>query len=91
MSFIPAMWTVWAALVLLSFALKIYVSRLTRDEDDQLVLHDSFSRVKDEQAAMVAKVSKVEPVEHAVFWVLGATSLFVIGYYVLDMINRLSR
>ncbi len=88
MPFIPAMWTVWGALLLVFAALKLYVSRLSRDEDDQLVLDESFSRLRSEQAVIAAKVNKVQPIEHAVLWVLGAMTLFILGYYVLDMIHQ---
>lgn len=85
---VPAMWSVWGLLVLAVLGLKIYSGRLSRDEDDQLVLADAFSHVKDEQAAIVAKVHKVEPIQRATLWVLGAMSLFIIAYYILDIINQ---
>lgn len=66
MPFVPAMWTVWGALFLVFAALKLYVSRLSRDEDDQLFLDESFDHVRVAQAAMAAKVSKVQPLERAV-------------------------
>jgi hypothetical protein len=88
MPFVPAMWTIWGALVLLFAVLKLYVSRLSRDEDDQLVLDESFERVRVEQATIAARVHKIEPVEHAVLWVLGAMSLVVVCYYVINMISQ---
>ncbi len=88
MPFVPAMWTIWGALVLLFSALKLYISRLSRDEEDQLILDESFEHLRLEQAAIVAKVNKVEPVEHAVLWVLCAMSLFVVCYYILNMVNQ---
>jgi len=88
MPFVPVMWAIWGALVLLFFFLKIYVSRLSRDEDDQIILQESFAHVKQEQAAILAKVRKFQPIEHAVLWILGAMSLFVAGYYVLDVIRQ---
>jgi len=83
--FVPAMWSVWGATVLLLFALKMYTMRLTRDEDAQIVLDESFDRVRIAQAALVAKVSKVEPLERVALWLTGATTLFVIAYYVRDV------
>ncbi|MFZ0337795.1 MAG: hypothetical protein WAL45_07170 [Terracidiphilus sp.] len=90
MLFVPAMWTVWGALLLVFAVLKLYVSRLSRDEDDQLVLDESFDRLRSEQAAIASKVSKIQPIERTVLWVLGAMTLFVLGYYVLDMIHQFS-
>jgi nucleoside recognition membrane protein YjiH len=89
MTFIPAMWTVWGVLVLLLAVLKLYIGRLTRDEDDQVILDDSFSSVKDEQAAIVAKVNKIEPLLRLNLWLVGAMTVFVIGYYIRDILLNL--
>ncbi len=86
--FVPVMWVLWGALVLLLFGLKIYSDRLARDEDDQLVLDEAFEHVKAEQAVIVAKVHKVEPLRKAVLWMAGAMTVVVIGYYVVDMISQ---
>ncbi len=85
---VPIMWSVWGLLVVLMIILKIYTGRLSRDEDDQIVLDDAFDHVKAEQAAIMAKVNKLEPVRKASLWLVGLASLFVVGYYVLDIINQ---
>ena len=84
----PVMWTVWAVLVALMLALKIYTGKLSRDEDDQLVLASSFDRVKDEQAAIVAKVSKVEPLQKVFLWLAAVMTVVVIAYYVTDFFGQ---
>jgi hypothetical protein len=84
----PIMWTVWSALVVVVLALKIYTGRLSRDEDDQLVLASSFDRVKDEQAAIVAKVSKVEPLQKVFLWLAAVMTVVVIAYYVTDFFGQ---
>jgi nucleoside recognition membrane protein YjiH len=86
--FVPIMWSVWGVLVLLVLALKIYSGRLTRDEDDQIILDESFDRVKNEQAAIVAKVHKIEPVMRAALWVAAAMTLVVVVYYVIDFYHQ---
>ncbi len=86
--FVPVMWSVWGALVLLMIALKVYVGRLSRDEDDQVILDDSFSHLKAEQAAIMEKVHKFEPIQRATMWIAGVMTLVVIGYYVYDMISQ---
>jgi hypothetical protein len=88
MNFVPAMWAVWIVLALSFIALKLYISRLSRDEDDEVVLSESLDRVRVEQAGITAKINKVEPVEHVVLWALGATSVLVAAYYIHDMINQ---
>ena len=86
--FVPVMWSVWGVLVLLLVVLKMYNSRLTRDEDDQIILDDSFNNVKEEQAALMAKIHKVEPLVRVALGLVAAASLFVIGYYVVDVLNQ---
>lgn len=61
---------------------------MSRDEDDQLVLDESFEHVRVEQAAILTKLNKVQPVQRMALWVLGAASLFVALYYVHDMLNQ---
>jgi hypothetical protein len=82
------MWSVWGALVLLLIILKMYNSRLTRDEDDQLILDDSFNHIKAEQDMLMAKIHKLEPIMRVATGLAGAATLFVIVYYVLDMISQ---
>jgi hypothetical protein len=88
MGFVPVMWIAWGGLVLLMLVLKIYIGRLSRDENDQLVLDDAFNNLKTEQAANIARISKVQPIGTATIWLAGAATLFVIGYYILDVIKQ---
>jgi len=86
--FVPVMWSVWGVLVLLVLALKIYSGRLTRDEDDQIILDDSFDRVKNEQAAILAKVHKIEPVMRVALWIAVAMTAVVVVYYLFDFYRQ---
>ena len=88
MTFVPVMFSVWGALVLLVIVLKLYASRLGRDEDDQIMLSESTSHLRAEQAAIVAKVTKVQPLQRIALVLVGLMTLFVIGYYVLDIFNQ---
>jgi hypothetical protein len=82
------MWSVWAGLVVIMAGLFLYRSRLTKDEEDQIFLDDSFSHEKIAQAAIIAKVNKIQPILRAAMWVVGAATLFVIGYYIVDVFNQ---
>jgi hypothetical protein len=82
------MWAVWGVLVLIMLALKIYSGRLSRDEDDQLVLDSAFDHVRTEQAAIVAKVNKIEPLRKVTLWLVVGMTVVVIGYYVMDILNQ---
>jgi hypothetical protein len=82
------MWAVWGVLVLIMLGLKIYSGRLTRDEDDQLVLDSAFDHVKAEQAAIIEKVHKIQPLRTVSLWLAVAATVFVVGYYLLDILSQ---
>jgi len=88
MTFVPVMWSVWVVTIVLMAVVLLYRSRLARDEEDQLFLDDSFSQEKANQAAIAAKVSKVQPVVRGTEIIAAVATLFVIGYYILDVINQ---
>ncbi len=83
-------WSVWSAFVLFMAALYIYRTTLTRDEEDQIFLDDSFDHERAEQAAITARVSKVEPLVRVSHWLVGAMSLVVVAYYVRDVLVQLN-
>jgi len=82
------MFSVWGAFLVLFIALKLYAARLARDEDDQIMLNDSSSNMKTEQAEIVARVGKVEPLQRIALGLVGAMTIFIIGYYILDIIHQ---
>ncbi len=89
MSFAPVMWTIWSAFVVVLAALYIYRSSITKDEEDQIFLDDSFAHEKAEQAVITARVSRIEPLVRISRWVVVAMSVFVIAYYVRDVLLQL--
>jgi hypothetical protein len=88
MTFVPVMWGVWGVLAAITAVLYLYRSSLTRDEEDQIFLDDSFEHEKVLQQAIVARVNKIEPALRFFLWIVAAATLFVIGYYILDMVNQ---
>jgi hypothetical protein len=88
MTLVPVMWTVWGALVIILASVWVYRSRLERDEEDQIFIDDAFSQVRTAQEAIVAKVNKVQPILRSMMIVTGVATLFVIGYYIYDIINQ---
>lgn len=88
MPFHPWMFAVWGALLVVFIAFKVYVSRMSRNEDDQIVLQDSFSHLREEQAAMMVRLQRAKPVGNAILALLGAMTFYVVGYYALDMIRQ---
>jgi hypothetical protein len=89
MPLVPVMWTVWAAFVVFTAAVYIYRSSLTRDEEDQIFLDDSFEHEKNAQAMIVSKVAKVDPLAHVGVWLVVAMSVVVAIYYARDIMIQL--
>ena len=58
MTFMPIMLSVWGLTILIMAATLLFRSRLTKDEEDQLFLDDSFSHEKAAQAAIAARAAK---------------------------------
>ncbi len=83
--FVLVMWIVWAVFVVFMAALYIYRSFLTRNEEDQIFLDDSFDQEKAEQAVIVAKAAKVAPLVRLAWLLVAVMSIVVIVYYVRDI------
>jgi hypothetical protein len=82
------MWVIWSALAAITAALYIYRSNLTKDEEDQIFLDDSFDHERAAQAAIVAKVNKIQPILRAALWLMLVATVFVIGYYVMEFVSQ---
>jgi hypothetical protein len=89
MTGIEYMWLVWGIFVVAAIALHLYRERLTANEDDQVILDDSFDNVKKEQAEMVEKVKKIEPAAKVIKWLAAAMTVVVIGYYIAYVVKTL--
>lgn len=90
MGFMPIMWIVWSTLVVIMAGLYIYRSSLTRDEEDQIFLDDSFEHEKAAQAVIVSKVAKVEPYLRVMQWLVGAMTVVVVVYYIWNILAQLN-
>jgi hypothetical protein len=88
MTIVPVMWSVWGVLVFIFAALFLYRSTLTKNEEDQIFLDDSFSHERTAQAAIVAKVNKIQPLIKGAATLVGVATLFVVGYYVMDVMRQ---
>jgi hypothetical protein len=82
------MWSVWGALVVIMASIFMYRSRLTRDEEDQIFLDESFDHEKNAQMAIIARVNKIQPVLLVSKCLVGAMTVVVIAYYVWDVVNQ---
>lgn len=88
MTFVPAMWIGWGIILFVFIAAKVYASRISRYEENQLILDESSNQLKTEQAAIAGRLNKFKPVQMTTVWLLGAGTLFVVAYYIHDMVNQ---
>jgi type VI protein secretion system component VasF len=79
--FYPVMLIIWGVLALIAIVLFVYRTSLTRDEDDQIYLDDAFQHEKAAQEAIIAKVTKIEPVLRISLWAVGAVTLLLVVVY----------
>lgn len=89
MTFVPIMWITWSLFVVFTAVLYIYRSSLAKNEEDQIFLDDSFENEKAEQAVIVAKISRVEPMLRVARWLVVAMSVVVVVYYIRDIMLQL--
>lgn len=88
MSVIPWMWVVWGALLLVFIAFKVFVARMSRNEDDQIILQESSAHVLHEQEEIKARLKATKPFGRLLFAAFGVMTLYVAGYYVMDMLHQ---
>jgi len=89
MTIVPIMWSVWGLLLVITAAVYLYRARLTRDEEDQIFLGDGIEHQKvAQQTDILDKVNKIQPVLRVSLGLAVAATAWVIGYYILDMVNQ---
>ena len=87
MVFVPAMWTIWALVVLLFAAVKLYGLMLRGGRNGQLALDGSAANVQAQQAELAAKVNKVRSAERMLLWAVCAITVFLLAYHVVSMLK----
>jgi hypothetical protein len=88
MGFVPLMWALWGVAFFFMAVISLYASRLSRNEEDQIFLSDSSSHAKSEQTAIAVRIGKIQPLRRTAFALMGAMTLIVAGYYILDMVRQ---
>jgi hypothetical protein len=88
MNWVPVIWSIWGASVLLMAIVRLYAARLGKNEEDQLFLSDSSSHERSEQAAIASRVEKVQPLKRMALAFVGAMTLVVVVYYAFDMFKQ---
>jgi len=90
MTFVLVMWAIWAVLVVLMAAIHLYRSNLSKNEEDQIFLDESFNSEKLEQEAIISRVAKVEPWIRVSQWLVAAMTAVVVVYYIRDILLKLN-
>jgi hypothetical protein len=84
----PILWATWSVLTAITAALYIYRSNLTKDEDGQIFLDECFDHEKSAQAAIVARVNKIQPFLRTALVLACVATLTVIAYYAVDFMRQ---
>ena len=82
-------WSVWGVFALFMAGLYIYRFGVTRDEEDQIFLDESFDHEKAQQAVISARVAKIEPLVSIARWLVVAMTVVVVIYYIRDGLLQL--
>ena len=90
MTFVPIMWSLWGAFVVLMLSLHIYRGSLEKNEDDQIFLDDSFDHERAAQMAIVARVNKVQAPLRVAKWLALAMTVVIVVYYIRDILMQLN-
>ncbi|MGD0294155.1 MAG: hypothetical protein ABSB30_09890 [Terracidiphilus sp.] len=88
MQFATVMMICWGALVVITGALMLYRAKLQGNETDVVSLDETFARERQENEAIAAKVNKINPTIRVLNWVLGAATIFVIVYWIIDFYQQ---
>jgi hypothetical protein len=82
------LWSTWGAFVVLFAIVNLYISRLARDEEDQIFLGEGFTHEKSAQAAIIEKINKVQPFKKVSLGLVGVMSVCIVVYYVVDVFRQ---
>jgi len=82
-------WSVWGVFALFMAGLYIYRFGVTRDEEDQIFLDESFDHEKAQQAVISARVAKIEPLVSIARWLVVSMTVVVVIYYIRDGLLQL--
>ena len=88
MSYIIAIWILWAVLAVIVLGLILYRMSLTQYEEDQLFIDDADSMRHRDQDKMLAKVKRLEPVIRIFGGVEALATLAIVAFYVMDALRQ---
>jgi len=86
--FVPIMWAVWGVMIAITLALKIYTGRLSRDEDDQLVLGPGIRPYQGRTGRYHGQSQQDRAFEKVMLWLGRGHDDRGHRYYVMDVLSQ---
>ena len=85
----PLVWLaiVWGVLTGILIILLIYRSTLTMQEDSQLFLDEAESHMEQEQAELISKVNRINPLVKVLGATSGVMALVLVGMFVYQNLS----
>ena len=88
MNLVILVWIVWAVLGLVLLGLIMYRGSITRYEEDQLFLDDANQFEHRQQAELLKKVKRIEPMIRIFGGAEGLVTLGIVGFYLMDALRQ---
>lgn len=88
MGIVSILWAVWGMSFVFMAGVTIFAARLGRNEEAQICLADSSSRLKSDQDAIAARVGKIRPWKRISLALVGVMTVVVVGYYIIDILHQ---
>ena len=79
----------WGLVTTVLIVLLIYRGTLTMHEDDQLFLDEAESHMQEEQAALLSKIDRINPIVKATMVGSGALAAILVALLVWDGIQKM--
>jgi hypothetical protein len=88
MEIMPVLWIIWAAVTTTLLILLAYRGTLTRYEGDQIYLEESSSNHEQDQATLMARLSRLQPFVRVATAITCLLSTAILGTYVWDAVHQ---
>ncbi|MGB6856114.1 MAG: hypothetical protein WBE03_04450 [Terracidiphilus sp.] len=88
MGLVSILWAVWGIAFAFMAGVTIFAARLGRNEEAQICLADSSTRLKSDQDAIAARVSRIRPLKRFALALVGVMTAVVLAYYLYDIFNQ---
>jgi hypothetical protein len=88
MGIVSVLWAVWGMSFVFMAGITIFAARVGRNEEAQICLADSSSRLKSDQDAIAERVGRLRPWKRISLALVGVMTVVVLGYYLFDIFHQ---